>query len=74
MPATHEELVRFRIAAIVMASVVMLACIACVIYIRRNNFLSFSIKIIATIVVINTGFICNQIFSEMNETITADIL
>ena len=74
VPATHEQLVRFRLAAIIIGSSMLMACIICVIFIKRNIVLAFSLKIIAVIILINLGFICNQIFSELNDTVTADII
>ena len=50
------------------------ACIICVIFIKRHIVLAFSLKIIGVIILINIGFISNQIFSEINETVTADIV
>ena len=66
-PATPEQLFHFRIAAIVIACVVMATCIFCIILIKRNIVLEFSLKIIAAIMVINIGFISNQLFSEMRD-------
>ena len=66
-PATDEQLLHFRNAAIIIASVVLTTCIVCIILIKRNITLEFSLKIIGIIVVINIGFICNQVFSELRD-------
>ena len=55
----YEQLVHFRIAAVVMASVVILLCIVCVIVIKRNINVNFSIKVVALIAVVNSGFLFN---------------
>lgn len=74
VPASHEQLIHFRLAAIVIGAFMLTACVICVIFIKRNIVLAFSLKIISVIVLINIGFICNQIFSEINETVASDIL
>ena len=58
-----------------MASLVLAVCLFCVILIKRNITLEFSLKVVALVVLINTCFIANQILSERQEqTVGANIL
>lgn len=53
----------------------MAVCVFCIVLIKRNIVLEFSLKIIAAIMVINIGFISNQVFSEMrHQTLGAMVM
>ena len=62
-PADEETLLRFRIAAVIMSATVIGACICSIIIIKRNIIVPFSLKVVSLIIIINVGFILNQIFS-----------
>ncbi len=59
VPATLDQLMHFRVAAIVMASIVIIGCILCIVVIKKNISVDFSLKVIALIIVINLGFLLN---------------
>ena len=74
-PASNMQLLHFRIAAIAMASIVLLICVFCIVIIYRNTKIRFSFKVIAFVIVINFGFIFNQITSSIrNQTLFLCIL
>ena len=58
-PATYTELLNFRIAAIAMSLIVIVICLICIIIIKRNITVGFSLKVIGLVIVINLGFLFN---------------
>ena len=58
-PVSEQQLKYIRIAALIMAGIVLVFCLVCIIIIKRNIRVRFSFVMVGLIVVINAGFIVN---------------
>ena len=54
-----KQLEYIRIAAVIMATIVLIFCLICIIIIKRNIRVGFSLITVGLITVINLGFIIN---------------
>ena len=56
---SEQQLKYIRIGALIMAGIVLLCCLVCIIIIKRNIKVDFSLSVVGLVVVINVGFIVN---------------